>query len=177
MTTYEERLVITPPDITLTPDGKLRGVCHIAICEVVIVDGRQKGKSRPHRCSLVIQPDGSWQFAVAPRHPETGLLYTFKDAEVAAWNAMLDVYEERYGVETLAMLADGLTAESAVLRIVEYQQNDAGTFDRAVEDVTIVFAQTDARLSHLSDRLTLPMRTQLAAQIEGALEALKATVQ
>lgn len=121
----EKRTVIAPPEYTLSPEGKLHPVAHVVICDVVIDTdtGEQIGKSKPHRAALVMQPDGSWEFEPPPRHPTTGLLFSFSAGERAAWNATLDVLEERYGVIDHAFPDE---------TVVTYTKGNDGKFVRQV---------------------------------------------
>ena len=119
----EKKVVITPPEYTLSPEGKLLPVAHVSICEVLTENGVQIGKTKPHRCCLVLMQDGTWAFEPHPVHPVTGLPFVFDAATRNRWDATLAVLEVQYGVVD-HKLNDDTT--------VKYVQGGDGNFSRVV---------------------------------------------
>jgi len=153
--------VVTPPEFSLAPGGKLQPSAHIEICDVLLVDGAQFGKSKPHRACLKMQPDGSWDFEPCPLHPETGLPFTFTDADRAAWNGVLDSYEAGYGVANHV----AVSAAGRVL-LVSYERAEGGAFERVEKDVTDL-ATADVReqvVAHIGLQAAQPIIDALDAQ-------------
>lgn len=168
-----KRVVITPPEVTVSTDGKILPVVHVAICEVLMVDGAQFGKSRPHRAVLAMQPDGSWEFEPAPVHPESGLPFTFSDADKAAWNAMLDTYEERYGVVSRGYVTD-VNEKAATMNVVEYVQRNDGCFDRTVrtQELPTAFDGLNEALTALVPKLGAPQCRYIGEHILAVIKSL-----